>query len=115
MGMTRLERTLLHKMRKLARNHGWTVAIHGSLRRDIDLIAVPWVDEASHWLNLYNDWLRELPFTDQEGDRIKFVPGRAHHRRCVLMLYKNAKRDGNHPKGRWKPKAFDVSFMPRIP
>lgn len=27
--------------------HGYALAVHGSLARDFDLIAVPWVDEAS--------------------------------------------------------------------
>jgi len=31
---------------KLAREMGYAVGIHGSLKRDVDLIAVPWVAEA---------------------------------------------------------------------
>lgn len=30
----------------VAREHGYALAVHGSLRRDFDLIAVPWTDEA---------------------------------------------------------------------
>jgi hypothetical protein len=30
-----------------AREHGYAVALHGSVARDIDLVAVPWVDHAS--------------------------------------------------------------------
>lgn len=26
------------------RDHGWALAVHGSLQRDFDLIAVPWVE-----------------------------------------------------------------------
>jgi hypothetical protein len=29
-------------MRNVAREHGYALAVHGSLARDIDLIAVPW-------------------------------------------------------------------------
>lgn len=29
----------------IARKHGYALAVHGSLARDFDLIAVPWVDE----------------------------------------------------------------------
>jgi hypothetical protein len=32
---------------KIARQHGYALAVHGSLQRDFDLIAVPWVDEVS--------------------------------------------------------------------
>lgn len=31
----------------IARRHGYALAVHGSLRRDIDLIAVPWVQSPS--------------------------------------------------------------------
>lgn len=31
---------------KLAREVGYAVGVHGSLKRDMDLIAVPWVEDA---------------------------------------------------------------------
>jgi len=31
---------------KLAREKGYAVGVHGSLKRDMDLIAVPWTEEA---------------------------------------------------------------------
>ncbi len=36
----------------IARRHGYALAIHGTLARDFDLIAVPWVEEASDALTL---------------------------------------------------------------
>lgn len=32
---------------KVAKEHGYTVGLHGSMRRDVDLIAVPWVETHS--------------------------------------------------------------------
>lgn len=29
------------------RNHGYALAVHGSLQRDFDLVAIPWIDEPS--------------------------------------------------------------------
>lgn len=29
-----------------ARRHGYALAVHGSMERDIDLVAVPWADDA---------------------------------------------------------------------
>ena len=37
----------LSPMQEIARQSGYALAVHGSLARDIDLIAVPWVDEIS--------------------------------------------------------------------
>lgn len=34
-------------IREAVRDLGWTIAVHGSQRRDLDLIAVPWTDEAA--------------------------------------------------------------------
>src|ERR1039457_6181828 len=38
---------LIDAYRATARKHGYAIAVHGSLKRDIDLIAVPWVEHAS--------------------------------------------------------------------
>jgi hypothetical protein len=37
---------------QIARRHGYALAIHGSAGRDFDLIAVPWIQEASEPLTL---------------------------------------------------------------
>ncbi|HEY0658743.1 MAG TPA: hypothetical protein VGD05_09725 [Pyrinomonadaceae bacterium] len=37
---------------QIAKRHGYALAIHGSVARDFDLIAVPWVEEASEPLAL---------------------------------------------------------------
>lgn len=34
-------------LREVARRHGYALALHGSLIRDLDLVAIPWVQEAS--------------------------------------------------------------------
>jgi hypothetical protein len=39
-------RQQLPEIKQKARDVGWAVAVHGSLRRDLDLIALPWVDGA---------------------------------------------------------------------
>ncbi|UGY15154.1 hypothetical protein HAP48_0042620 [Bradyrhizobium septentrionale] len=39
--------SMLPTIRTVARDRGYAVAVHGSLARDIDLIAVAWTEEAS--------------------------------------------------------------------
>lgn len=34
-------------VREAARAHGYAIGVHGSMRRDLDLIAAPWIEEAS--------------------------------------------------------------------
>lgn len=37
---------LIEPLRAAARQVGYAITVHGSLQRDIDLVAVPWTDEA---------------------------------------------------------------------
>jgi hypothetical protein len=39
-------------LQQIAKRHGYALAVHGSLHRDLDLIAVPWIEEASDPLTL---------------------------------------------------------------
>lgn len=39
-------RELIGPLREMARRLGYALAVHGTLRRDIDLIACPWADDA---------------------------------------------------------------------
>lgn len=34
-------------IKEIAREHGYAVGLHGSMARDLDLIAVPWTEEAA--------------------------------------------------------------------
>jgi hypothetical protein len=45
---------ILEPLRKIARQHGYAIAVHGSLSKDIDLLAVPWVKKASSYEDLAN-------------------------------------------------------------
>jgi hypothetical protein len=38
---------LYPELASLARQHGYALAIHGSLQRDFDLVAIPWVEKPS--------------------------------------------------------------------
>lgn len=37
-------RDILPRLREAAKSHGYALGLHGSLRRDFDLIAVPWIE-----------------------------------------------------------------------
>lgn len=36
---------ITQRVRKIAREHGYAVGLHGSIKRDLDLIIVPWVEK----------------------------------------------------------------------
>lgn len=43
---------ILPRIRAAAKDLGYAIAIHGSLKRDLDLLAVPWIEEAGDPLAL---------------------------------------------------------------
>jgi hypothetical protein len=50
----------LNKIWAIARGNGYAVGLHGSMKRDCDLIAVPWVDCANAVMTLVDDLCRAL-------------------------------------------------------
>lgn len=39
--------TLYPALREAARRLGWALALHGSLTRDLDVVAIPWTEDAA--------------------------------------------------------------------
>lgn len=39
-------------LQQIAKRHGYALAVHGSLHRDFDLVAIPWIEDASSRLTL---------------------------------------------------------------
>lgn len=78
------------------RQHGYALAVHGSLRRDFDLVAVPWVEKPSPPEVVVKDilatWAIKLV---GEGGTPKL-----HGRRCWTLSIG------------WGSCAIDLSFMP---
>ena len=77
------------------RRHGYALAIHGSLQRDFDLIAIPWVNQPS----TVNDVIDSLV---SEFDLKLIGAGTVHpHGRTVYTLSCG-----------WGECALDLGFMP---
>lgn len=47
-------------IQRTARAAGYSIAIHGSLKRDVDLIAVPWTTKAVDWPILVENLCKAL-------------------------------------------------------
>ncbi len=60
---------ILPAMRRAAKEAGYALTVHGSLNRDIDLVAVPWVDEV---------WPKEA-LLDSLAGAVRGVVGRCNH------------------------------------
>lgn len=108
-GAFRLYEKLIEPMRKTARALGYAIAVHGSLARDLDLVAIPWTESAA----CAHDLVSALMTTVREtGDGTGYLAGDS----CEMLT------GGTKPHGRraWsiylggKAKTYiDLSVMPR--
>jgi hypothetical protein len=73
--------TTLDRIRKTARDCGYAVAVHGSETRDLDLIAVPWTDNALDSRQLVAALCEEVPLVAGDG------PVGKSHGRIGWVLY----------------------------
>lgn len=47
---------------EVAREHGYALAVHGSMQRDLDLVAIPWIDGPSGPVELVGALFDRLRF-----------------------------------------------------
>lgn len=98
---------LLPKIREAAKPLGYAIAIHGTMTRDFDLLAVPWVEDAAEPMDLVN------MIADEVGG---YVIGETKPEPGWIQ-----ERPTQQPHGRlswnicWGGKVFiDLSVMPKI-
>ena len=60
---------LYHALCSVARGHGYSLSIHGTMLTDLDLIAVPWVDNCSDAEVVKNGKVRKLTFSEKQSLR----------------------------------------------
>jgi hypothetical protein len=94
----------------VARDHGYALALHGTLGRDMDLIACPWTDDAAPGDVLVealaeasDGWVPEYAKASDEPEPVKMPRPKPHGRTGWLIYFKRADC------------YLDVSVMPRAP
>lgn len=97
---------ILPPMRRAAKDAGYAITVHGSLNRDIDLVAVPWAE--------YNVWTIDA-LVDALIGAMRGVIGRAH----IVSKEWTAKPHGRRAKMllAWvgeNSANIDLSVMPAI-
>lgn len=70
------------QMKLIARDYGYNLLVNGSMNRDLDLVAVPWVDNPKpeqEMIREFFDYLTGRPVAKQDG-QIPFtvLPGGRH-------------------------------------
>lgn len=95
---------VIDEIRAIAREHGYAVGVHGSLRRqrDIDLVAAPWTKNAHSYRTLIRA-VGKLPYLDRPKHDVDTV--KPHGRLAAVFLIRHPARDC--------PRYVDLSVMPR--
>ena len=79
---------LIEPLRARARELGYALCVHGSLRRDIDLVAVPWTEDAVTPNQLFEALIEEARRTNDglaflaPHEQNEFPRARPHGRRA---------------------------------
>lgn len=74
-----------YDLKKIAKRYGYNLVLHGSLNRDLDLIAIPWIDNPKSEQNMVKalqkyltGWITTCPdgkvhFTTLPGNRHSYI------------------------------------------
>lgn len=88
-------------IRCTAWSYGYAACLHGSFTRDLDVVLVPWTDQASepgHLLRVLEQ-RTDTRLQDETGSE------KPHGRKCWTLLF----------KGFGDPRWIDISVLPRAP
>jgi hypothetical protein len=96
---------------EVARRHGYALAVHGSMTRDFDLIAVPWVEDAGDPMPMIDEMKHVCigVYTHHEMDHVVkdgFRSSKPHGRFAYSIHLTEKGCDGPY---------LDISVMPRLP
>lgn len=90
---------LYPELAEIARKHGYALAAHGSMARDFDLVAIPWIDEASDPQTVVDEITSTFALKEVGG-----APSVREHGRIVYSL-----------KISFGECFLDLSFTPKAP
>jgi hypothetical protein len=70
------------QLKDIAREYGYNLLVHGSMNRDLDLVAVPWVDEPrpeQDMIKEFQEYLTGMTLTRPDGEvDYTTLPGGRH-------------------------------------
>lgn len=119
---------LYHGLCGIARKHGYALSIHGTVTRDLDLVAIPWTAEAVPAEELRDALMAHIGAVDYEGLTRRQFPDNEDLVQQILRNERERKQEPHDaagaclkPHGRraWNlymdfGAKVDLSIMPRV-
>lgn len=90
------------RLERIAWRHGYALALHGSISRDMDLVAIPWTDDADAPEKLLKAFCRYVASRTQVNIKIGSGTKKPHGRMSYVI-----------PIG-MEGQYLDVAIMPRV-
>jgi len=102
-------------LKQIAKNYGYNLVLHGSMARDLDLIAIPWVDEPQPEQSMIKDfqeYLTGCTVTRPNGEvHYTILPG---GRNSYVIELNRGDKSGEWSRFSDKQCYLDISVTPTI-
>lgn len=76
---------LYPQLTEIARSHGYAMAVHGSMQRDMDVICIPWTPTPSEPQAVVDDIVKKFAIKQLKNNRVEAWEEK-HHGRMVTTL-----------------------------
>jgi hypothetical protein len=102
-------------MKDIAREYGYNLVPHGSMNRDLDLVAIPWEDRCCFtkeqmMIREFFEYLTGRPVIDKEGNiPYRVLPGGRH---CYIIDLNRGDRHGEWARFEDSQYYLDISVVP---
>lgn len=98
-----------YELKAIAKKYGYNLSLHGSLNRDLDLIAIPWLQEVGNYEEMIHEFASLLGgcvMVQTEAQRHCFPHGRLSY---IINLNR-----GENSEGEDLMYYLDISVIPPI-
>lgn len=115
--LTKRYASYIPSLQKIAMQHGYALAVHGSMKRDLDLVAIPWVEKPLKPETLVmaiEDAIVGYSHTRNYWKRESHLSNKPHGRRACIIWWAHLADDFNGMScgGPQRHAMIDLSIMP---
>lgn len=97
------------QMKEIARSCGYNLLLHGSMSRDLDLVAIPWIEQASSHQDLLDQLCKGMGFKLDGQAWYNTKEEKPHNRLSYVIMTSEWEDDGEKSKSSY----IDISIMKR--